>query len=39
MSVRKRGQGDLGTMNLQEVMNLIGNDVSLEELTVPSNQG
>lgn len=39
VSVRKRGQGDLGTMNLQEVMNLIGNDVSLEELTVPSNQG
>ena len=39
VSVRKRGDGDLGAMNLQEVMNLIGNDVSLEELTVPSNQG
>jgi len=39
VSVRKRGEGDLGAMNLQEVMNLIGNDMPSEKLTVSSNQG
>ena len=39
VSVRKRGEGDIGVMNLQEVINLIGNDMPSEELTVPSNQG
>ena len=39
VSVRKRGEGDIGVMNLQEVINLIGNDMPSEELTVSSNQG
>lgn len=39
VSVRKRGEGDLGAMTIQEVIDLIGNDMPLEELTTSSNQG
>jgi len=39
VSVRKRSDGDLGTMNLREVIDLIGNDMPSEELTTSSSQG
>ncbi len=39
VSVRKRGEGDLGAMTIQEVIDLIGNNMPLEELTTSSNQG
>ena len=39
VSVRKRGDGDLGAMSVGEVINLIGNDMPSEKLTTTSNQG
>lgn len=38
VSVRKRSEGDLGVMNIQEVIDLIGNDMPTEELTTSSIQ-
>ncbi|MFB3146889.1 MAG: threonine--tRNA ligase, partial [Nitrospirales bacterium] len=37
VSVRKRSEGDLGAMKVQEVIDLIGNDMPLEKLTTSSN--
>jgi hypothetical protein len=37
VSVRKRSEGDLGAMNIQEVIDLIGNDMPIEQLTTSSN--
>ena len=37
VSVRKRSEGDLGVMKVQEVIDLIGNDMPLEKLTTSSN--
>ncbi len=37
VSVRKRSEGDLGVMKVQEVIDLIGNDMPIEKLTTSSN--
>ncbi|MDT7043080.1 threonine--tRNA ligase [Candidatus Nitronereus thalassa] len=39
VSVRKRGEGDLGAKTIHEVIDLIGNDMPSEELTTSSIQG
>jgi threonyl-tRNA synthetase len=39
VSVRKRGEGDLGPKTIHEVIDLIGSDMPLEELTTSSIQG